>query len=421
MAAVELPYLWFAQGRNAKYAFYRRDGLLIALNSPEGKRLREGDFGIEQAHAAVHARFEYDSRGNEEDLDEKIIEGSLRHGIVEFRKSPVFQENLKPHSRQAYNTAYDWLLLPPGTPQAFDNAAAANAVRPKRHRGHGHRPLASMDQEVVIALRNLRYDPPENMRSNRSRKGVFPASANLLVAALGTLSNFVKTQPRKFQLPRGWQNPTIGIEKLKGGDGHRPWEESEIDQFHKKWSVETKERAIFDILLDTGQRGIDVWGMKREHYRPRKIVSHDGTGIWTAERQIRVVQEKTGERVWVPGPDELIPVLDRLLASHNGEWFFVTRSGNRMSQGSMMKILRSAIKKVGLPHDCHPHGLRVTFATRMIEWGLGYDTIEAIVGHTTMAMAIKYTERRRKARFGVITMNRGLAAHRAGRDLIVDE
>jgi hypothetical protein len=78
-------------------------------------------------------------------------------------------------------------------------------------------------------------------------------------------------------LPRGWQNPTIGVEKLKGGDGHRPWEEWEMQQFREKWPVTTKQRAIFDNFLDTGQRGIDVWGLKRDHYRRRKIVSHNAT------------------------------------------------------------------------------------------------------------------------------------------------
>lgn len=421
MADIELRYLWFAKGRSAEYPFYRRDNLRIALYSPEGQRLRKGDLGIAQAHDQVHARFEQGSRGKDEGEDDKIIAGSLRHGIVEFRKSPEFQTNLKPATKRNYNKAYDWLLSPPGTPKAPDNASAGNDARPKRHRGHGHRPLASMDQEAVIALRDLRYDPPEDMRSKRSRSGVFPGTANLLVAALSRLSKFVSSQPRKFHLPRGWQNPAIGIETLKGGDGYRPWEQWEIDQFREKWLVKTTERAIFDDFLDTGQREIDIWAMKREHYRRRKIVSHDATGIWTAEREIRVVQEKTRERIWIPAADELIPVLDYLLGSHKGDWFFVTRTGEHMSQGYMTRILCRAITRAGLPKDCHPHGLRVTFATRMIEWGLDHQTISSIVGHTTFAMAWKYTEKRRKARFGVATMNRGLAAHRAGQDLLVDD
>jgi hypothetical protein len=191
MANIELPYLWYAKGRSANYAFYRRDNILMALFSPNGDRLRKGDPGIEQAHAQVHDRFENGSREkDEDDEDKKIIPGSLRHGIVELRKSPVFQANLKLSTRQTHNKAFNWLLSPPGTPKESDNPKAGNEARPKRHPGHGHRPLASMDQEAVVALRDLRYDPPEDMRGKRSRSGVFPETANQVVAALSKLSKF---------------------------------------------------------------------------------------------------------------------------------------------------------------------------------------------------------------------------------------
>jgi site-specific recombinase XerD len=92
-----------------------------------------------------------------------------------------------------------------------------------------------------------------------------------------------------------------------------------------------------------------------------------------------------------------------------------------MSLYYMTSILNKAIEDAGLPKDCQPHGLRVTFATRMIELRLDYQAIESIVGHTTMAMAIKYTEKRRKARFAIDTLDRAIAAHDDGEELLVDE
>src|SRR5689334_9914541 len=116
-----------------------------------------------------------------------------------------------------------------------------------------------MDGEVVIGLRDLRYNPPEDMRGNRSRAGVQPASANALLSAL---CSFVKLQRRKFRLPREWQHPTVGVPLFKGGDGYRPWEQDEIDAFRDHWAIGSIQRAIFDTFLDTGQRGSDVWGMR---------------------------------------------------------------------------------------------------------------------------------------------------------------
>ncbi len=417
MAEVDLPYLWFATGRKGRrYPFYRRAGRLTPITDLDGKRLLGGDFGLFEAYERIHASFVDDTP----ESDSEIIPGSLRHGIVEFSMSPEFQQ-LKPNTKKSYNQAFEWLLKPPSTPTTGDNAEDESHHKYKRHKGHGHRPLASMDQEVVISLRDLRYDPPKDMRNKRAHVGVFSSSANALLSALGGLFQFITLRPRKFRLPRGWKSPTEGVPRLKGGDGYRPWEEAEIEQYYDRWPPETIQRAIFDVYLDTGQRGIDVWGMKRKHYRPRKRVFHDATGISTAEREISVVQEKTGARVWIPAADELMPILDRLLKSHSGEWFFVTQAGEHMAHSYFASIVREAIDDAGLPDDCHPHGLRATFATRMIEWGLDHQTIEAIVGHTTMQMAWYYTRKRREGRFAVATMNRGLAAHRAGQELLVDE
>lgn len=208
---------------------------------------------------------------------------------------------------------------------------------------------------------------------------------------------------------------------LQVGEGHRPWEEDEVDRFADHWRVGTIQRAIRDTFLDTGQRGVDVWRMEREHFRPVRRRRDDLIGLLVSDREISVVQQKTRARIWVPASNELIPSVDWLLDSHGGEWFFMTETGERMSQAQMTKILTDAIREAGLPADCTPHGLRVTFATRMIETGLDYQTIEAIVGHTNMAMAIKYTKQRRRGRLAIATLNVAMAARRAGQELLVDE
>jgi hypothetical protein len=152
----------------------------------------------------------------------------------------------------------------------------------------------------------------------RNREGYFPGAANGLVAALGGVFAFVKRRPGEFRLPPGWTSPTVGIPKLKGGDGYRPWEEEEIKDFYKRWPPETIQRVIFDTYLYTGQRGIDVWGMARKHYRPRKRPIPGAVGIWASGRVISVVQEKTGERIWIPAAVKLIRILDPWLESHDG-------------------------------------------------------------------------------------------------------
>lgn len=177
-----------------------------------------------------------------------------------------------------------------------------------------------------------------------------------------------------------------------------------IRQFRQRWPVGTRERVIFETYLNTGQRGSDVASMARIH-------RHDGT--------IAIAQQKTTARIWCPEADDLTPVLEKWLASHEHNSFFPSRKGKGpLSAQSLEDILIDAIGKADLPKSCKPHGLRYTFATRAIELTkiekrMSHQTIEAIVGHRSLAMAIKYTRQRRNAELTMTTMNRGLAAFHA--------
>jgi hypothetical protein len=372
MALVEydLPFLWFAQGRKDRYPFYRRDEQRIPLISPDGRRLKNDDIGIPEAHGLIHASW------GAKDADAPVT-GTLLHGITKFRCSPEFQQ-LAPHSRYLYNTEFNWLLKVSNKGQ-----------------GHGHRPMATMTQEVVVNLRKERFEIPEEFRDEKDRQPT-PGAANSLLVALGSLCKFVKVQPKKFALPRGWRSPTREVTALKGGSGHRPWEEDEICDFRRKWNSICLERVLFEVLLATGQRSIDVRRMKVNAYRSGRI---------------RFLQAKTRHYVWITVAD-LKAILDPWLKSHGRDEFFPSRSGGSISASHMSQVMRDAITAAGLPGDCTVHGLRYTVATQLIEVGADYQTIESVIGHSTMAMAIKYTKQWRRERLANVLRDRGLAAQR---------
>jgi integrase len=71
----------------------------------------------------------------------------------------------------------------------------------------------------------------------------------------------------------------------------------------------------------------------------------------------------------------------------------------------MRHLMRDAMRAAALPDDCTLHGLRYTFATRAIELGLDWQTIESIVGHKTAEMAFQYTQQRRGARLTIATLD----------------
>jgi integrase len=128
--------------------------------------------------------------------------------------------------------------------------------------------------------------------------------------------------------------------------------------------------------------------------------------------EIAVAQEKSGERVWIPASRKLRAALDPWLAAHPHVVMFPTPTGRPLRVDHMRHLMRAAIRAAGLSNDCTLHGLRYTFATRAIELGLDWQTIESIVGHKTAEMAVKYTEKRRRARLAIVTLDSARKANR---------
>jgi integrase len=244
---------------------------------------------------------------------------------------------------------------------------------------HGHRSIAKLPRDAVFAIRDAYQNTPR--------------TANYFVAVLRLILSFAEDRKQTFGLPPNWINPARRPKNLETGEGHRPWEEVEIAAFREHWREVTLERVVFEAFLNTGQRGEDVAPMTRQQY---------------FQGEIAVAQEKTRKRVWIPASDDLRAVLDPWLKSKAllpTAPVFRTEKGHRLLVDHMRHLMRDAMRAASLPDDCTLHGLRYTFATRAIELGLDWQTIESIVGHKTAEMAFKYTQQRRQARLAIATLN----------------
>ena len=236
LTKIELPYLWAPNGRNKRYWFYRRAGQRIPITSPQGRRLEPGDPGFLEAYERIHESF-----GLEPSSEPKT--GTLAHLIDSYRNAPEFL-TLAAKTRKDY-------------------ARYLDMVKEK----HGHRSVAAMPREAVLKLRDEFQGTPR--------------TANYIVSVLRLVLTYAEERKRTFRLPPHWINPARRPKKLKTGEGHRPWEEIEIDGYRKQWMIGTLERVLFEAFLNTGQRGGDVAPMIRQQY---------------FRGEIAVAQEKTKER-----------------------------------------------------------------------------------------------------------------------------
>jgi integrase len=365
LVKLDLRYLFWAFGRHKRrpYWYYRRDGRVIAIRSPDGRRLQPSDAGFFKAYQMIHERFEQEHAEQQPaNTTDGARTGTFAHLIEAYRASSDFTQ-CAPKTQKDYGRYLDVLK-----------------------EKWGKRTIAKMPRDAVLALRD-EYQAT-------------PRTANYIVAVLSLILTFAGDRRQTFGLPQLWLNPASRPKRLKTGEGHRPWEEVEIDAFRSHWPGQTLERAVFETFLNTGQRGEDVAPMIRRQY---------------FQGEIAVAQEKTKKRVWIPASQDLRDVLDPWLKSNAGlpnAPIFRTEKGRELLVDHMRHVMRAAMRAAGLPDDCTLHGLRYTFATRAIELGLDWQTIESIVGHETAEMAFKYTQQRRGARLAIATLNQVRKANR---------
>jgi integrase len=179
----------------------------------------------------------------------------------------------------------------------------------------------------------------------------------------------------RHALAIGWlaSDPSVGIRRPKTKE-IRSWTDTEIARFEARWPVGTQQRLAFALHLYTGQRRSDI---------------HRVTWTDLQGSKIRVVQQKTGTRLWI----ELHPNLRSILGQTPREHVTIlnTEVGRPFTVDGYGNWLREAIEAAGLPLECKPHGIRKAAGRRLADAGCTAHEIMAILGHRTLAEAERYT------------------------------
>lgn len=70
---------------------------------------------------------------------------------------------------------------------------------------------------------------------------------------------------------------------------------------------------------------------------------------------------------------------------------FVNRLGDPLTSGGVEYILKTIMKKTGMTGEFHPHMLRHTFATDMLNQGADMRTVQELLGHSSLSSTQIYT------------------------------
>jgi integrase/recombinase XerD len=154
-----------------------------------------------------------------------------------------------------------------------------------------------------------------------------------------------------------------------------------------------RDRALVELLYGAGLRVSEAVGL-------------DKAGVDLEQRLVRAVGKGSKERV-VPVGRQATEALRRYLARgrpyldkrHRPELFLNARGGPLTRAGAFL-ILRQLAAKAGLePERVHPHLLRHSFATHLLEGGADLRSVQEMLGHADLATTELYThvsDRRRR-------------------------
>lgn len=254
---------------------------------------------------------------------------------------------------------------------AYKNLAASTRKEFRRHidrlkKGWGDLPPKKITRAAVLAYR-------ESL-SNTPRK------ADYAIQVLRRILN--------WGIDRGALsvNPATRPGRFKTLRSNQPWSDTDIAQFRASNTTDQMMLLALTLGLATGQRRGDLIKMTRADYNGSEIA---------------VLQNKTGEKVWVPVHPSLKAELDGInrfmLLESTTEKAFTAR---HLSNKFLYATRRANLNGLTL------HGLRVTAAIWMAEAGCTDAELQAILGWRTVAQAQAYRRQANKRVMGASGMRK---------------
>jgi len=145
-----------------------------------------------------------------------------------------------------------------------------------------------------------------------------------------------------------------------------------------------RDRAVLEILYGSGLRVSEVVTLTLQS------VSSDHSTI-------RVMGKGSKERI-VPLSDPAIDSLQRwfslrseVVSENSGSSLMLSARGNPVGRRDIARLLDEACERSGIVGGSHPHALRHSFATHLMDNGADTRSIQELLGHSDASTTQRYT------------------------------
>jgi len=146
-----------------------------------------------------------------------------------------------------------------------------------------------------------------------------------------------------------------------------------------------RDRALMELLYAAG-------------LRVSELVNLDVRQVNLNTNEIRVWGKGSKERMVLmgqPAAAALTAYLNqgrpRLLGEKRSSALFVNRYGGRLIERRVQRILEKYTNIAGINKRVHPHMLRHTFATHLLDGGAGLRVVQELLGHANLSSTQIYT------------------------------
>ncbi len=212
------------------------------------------------------------------------------------------------------------------------------------------------------------------------RKGLSPRSLSLCLSALKQFGEFllregvIEVNPAK----------TLSAPKQ-----NKPLPKNmDIDSVNYLLNIDSddplavRDRAIMELFYSSG-------------LRLAELASLDCAAINPSDKEVRVLGKGSKERI-VPIGGQAIQALQdwlkvRALLACSCDALFVSKQGKRLSHRSIQGRMKKWGLEQGLSVPVHPHKLRHSFATHMLESSQDLRAVQELLGHANLSTTQIYT------------------------------
>ena len=148
--------------------------------------------------------------------------------------------------------------------------------------------------------------------------------------------------------------------------------------------LNSRNKTIIDVLYSTGCRVSELCNINL-------------SDLDLVDNSLKLKGKGSKQRIVPIGSELKVNLLKYLKIRENfinskGEPLFLTKSRNNLDRTAVFRIIKSTVLKASLDTNIHPHTLRHSAATHMLEGGCDLRTVQEFLGHSSVSTTQIYTK-----------------------------